>query len=38
VRDVVAEMGLGLVRIEQRRHSLEDLFRDAAGDPAVTAA
>ena len=38
VRDVVAEMGLGLVRIEQRRHSLEDLFRGAAGDPTVTAA
>jgi len=38
VRDAVAEMGLGLVRIEQRRHSLEDLFRDAAGDPTVTAA
>jgi ABC-2 type transport system ATP-binding protein len=38
VRDTVADMGLGLVRIEQRRHSLEDLFRDAAGDPTVTAA
>ena len=30
VRDAVAELGLPLVRIEQRRHSLEDLFRDEA--------
>ncbi len=29
VRDAVAELGLPLVRIEQRRQSLEDLFRDA---------
>ena len=28
VRDTVVELGLPLVRIEQRRHSLEDLFRD----------
>jgi ABC-2 type transport system ATP-binding protein len=28
VRDAVAELGLPLVRIEQRRHRLEDLFRD----------
>lgn len=28
VRDAVAELGLSLVRLEQRRHSLEDLFRD----------
>jgi ABC-2 type transport system ATP-binding protein len=28
VRDLVAELGLPLVRIEQRRHRLEDLFRD----------
>jgi ABC-2 type transport system ATP-binding protein len=34
VRDTVAELGLPLVRIEQRRHRLEDLFRDA---PAGTA-
>ncbi|HEX5013192.1 MAG TPA: ABC transporter ATP-binding protein [Candidatus Limnocylindrales bacterium] len=33
VRDTVAELGLPLVRMEQRRHRLEDLFRDApAGD------
>jgi ABC-2 type transport system ATP-binding protein len=30
VRDTVAELGLPLVRLEQRRHRLEDLFRDAA--------
>ena len=28
VRDTVAELALPLVRIEQRRHTLEDLFRD----------
>jgi ABC-2 type transport system ATP-binding protein len=28
VRDTVADLGLALVRIEQRRHKLEDLFRD----------
>jgi ABC-2 type transport system ATP-binding protein len=28
VRDAVVELGLPLIRIEQRRHSLEDLFRD----------
>jgi len=27
VRDEVADMGVGLLRLEQRRHSLEDLFR-----------
>jgi ABC-2 type transport system ATP-binding protein len=33
VRDTIADLGLPLVRMEQRRHSLEDLFRDdvAAG-------
>jgi ABC-2 type transport system ATP-binding protein len=38
VRDTVAELGLPLVRLEQRRQSLEDLFRDdvpvAAGQHA----
>jgi ABC-2 type transport system ATP-binding protein len=29
VRDTVAELDLPLIRIEQRRHRLEDLFRDA---------
>jgi ABC-2 type transport system ATP-binding protein len=28
VRDAVAELGLALVRMEPRRHRLEDLFRD----------
>ena len=28
IRDAVADLGLGLVRMEQRRQSLEDLFRD----------
>ncbi len=30
VRDSVVDLGLPLVRIEPRRHSLEDLFRDQA--------
>jgi ABC-2 type transport system ATP-binding protein len=30
IRDAVADLGLSLVRLEQRRHSLEDLFRDEA--------
>ncbi len=30
VRDAAADLGLPLVRMEQRRHSLEDLFRDEA--------
>jgi ABC-2 type transport system ATP-binding protein len=30
VRDVAADLGLPLVRMEQRRHTLEDLFRDTA--------
>ncbi len=30
VRDTVVDLGLPLVRIEPRRHSLEDLFRDKA--------
>jgi len=36
VRDVAADLGLPLVRVEQGRHSLEDLFRDedADGDAA----
>ncbi|HEX2756214.1 MAG TPA: ABC transporter ATP-binding protein [Candidatus Limnocylindrales bacterium] len=35
VRDTVVELDLALVRMEQRRHRLEDLFRD---DPAAAAA
>ncbi len=37
VRDLVAELELPLVRIEQRRHRLEDLFRDDAPGTAVGA-
>jgi ABC-2 type transport system ATP-binding protein len=36
VRDAVAELGLPLVRIEQRRHRLEDLFRDLPPVPPAT--
>ena len=32
LRDAVVALGLSLVRIEQRRHQLEDLFRDEAAD------
>ena len=36
VRDTVVGLGLPLIRMEQRRHRLEDLFRDApAGVPVV---
>ncbi len=38
VRDTVAELGLPLVRIEQRRHRLEDLFRDDPAAPTPVAA
>jgi ABC-2 type transport system ATP-binding protein len=38
VRDTIAELGLPLVRIEQRRHRLEDLFRDRPDDVAFVAA
>jgi ABC-2 type transport system ATP-binding protein len=34
VRDAVAELQLPLGRLEQRRHSLEELFRDS-GEPAL---
>jgi ABC-2 type transport system ATP-binding protein len=36
IRDGAASLGLGLVRVEQRRRHLEDLFRDEAdeGEPA----
>ncbi len=34
VRDAVADLGLGLVRLEQRRHRLEDLFSEEATDAA----
>jgi ABC-2 type transport system ATP-binding protein len=38
VRDAVAELGLPLLRIEHRRHRLEDLFRDAPPTAASGAA
>ncbi len=42
VRDAVADLGLALVRLEQRRQSLEDLFRDdlpaTTGGPVTTGA
>jgi ABC-2 type transport system ATP-binding protein len=31
LRDAVVDMGVGLIRLEQRRHRLEDLFRTEAG-------
>ncbi|MCC7365320.1 MAG: ABC transporter ATP-binding protein [Dehalococcoidia bacterium] len=36
IRDTVAQLGLGLVRLEQRRQTLEDLFRDPAGEEDAT--
>ena len=35
VRDEAVDLGLALVRIEHRRHQLEDLFRDGGGDARV---
>jgi ABC-2 type transport system ATP-binding protein len=35
VRDAVDDLGLALVRLEQRRHRLEDLFRDDSGSEAT---
>ncbi|MEU7045766.1 ABC transporter ATP-binding protein [Streptomyces varsoviensis] len=32
VRDTVAGLGLGLVRMEQRRHHISEIFRDDTGD------
>jgi ABC-2 type transport system ATP-binding protein len=29
VRDVVADLGLGLVRMEQRRHHISEVFKDS---------
>ena len=38
IRDTVADLGLGLVRLEQRRQNLEDLFRTpATEEPDVVA-
>jgi ABC-2 type transport system ATP-binding protein len=38
IRDAVDDLGLGLVRIEQRRQSLEDLFRTPTTEDEVHAA
>lgn len=38
VRDAVVDLGLSLVRLEHRRHSLEDLFRDRPDDERPVAA
>ena len=38
VRDSIADLGLALVRLEQRRQSLEDLFRDDVPATAARAA
>jgi ABC-2 type transport system ATP-binding protein len=35
VRDEAVELGMALVRIEHRRHRLEDLFRDGGADERV---
>ena len=37
IRDTVADLGLPLVRIQQSRHSLEDLFRDQDRDDDTVA-
>jgi ABC-2 type transport system ATP-binding protein len=37
VRDAIVSLELGLIRIEQRRSSLEDLFRDVAPDEEAAA-
>jgi ABC-2 type transport system ATP-binding protein len=37
VRDTAAELGVGLVRMERRRQSLEEIFRDADADPEEVA-
>jgi ABC-2 type transport system ATP-binding protein len=36
VRDAVAGLGLPLNRMEQRRHRIEELFRDDQAEPAET--
>jgi len=35
VRDAVVDLGMGLVRLEQKRHSLEELFQSPAPEQAV---
>ena len=38
IRDTVVELGVGLVRLEQRRQNLEDIFRPGAEEDADVAA
>ncbi|MEV0373087.1 ABC transporter ATP-binding protein [Streptomyces sp. NPDC050636] len=38
VRDTVAGLGLGLVRMEQRRHHIAEVFRDTDANPGATPA
>ncbi len=38
VRDTVADLGLPLSRMEQRRHQVEELFRDRPADAGPTGA
>jgi ABC-2 type transport system ATP-binding protein len=38
IRDSTVDLGYGLVRLEQRRHNLEDLFRDQPEEEAHVAA
>jgi ABC-2 type transport system ATP-binding protein len=35
IRDAVVDLSLGLVRLEQKRHSLEELFQSPAAEQAV---
>jgi ABC-2 type transport system ATP-binding protein len=37
IRDTVADLGLGLVRVEQRRHRIEEVFTVPAAPPAGAA-
>ena len=36
MRDAVAQLGVGLVRMEQRRHRIAELFTDATDEPPAT--
>ncbi|MDH6119495.1 ABC-2 type transport system ATP-binding protein [Kitasatospora sp. GAS204A] len=35
IRDTVADLGLGLVRLEQRRHKVAEIFTEPAAEPAA---
>jgi ABC-2 type transport system ATP-binding protein len=35
IRDAVAELGVGLVRMEQRRHHISEVFHDEQDEPAA---